>query len=180
MPRIAFFRIILRNTAVRNESQRLFTRHFREADLHSTLFVPEKMSPYLQRVEAKTTWMQHLPAKAKLYRHYFLFYPFAVESARLDDYDIIISSCCGYAKGVKRGKNAVHVCYCHNPMRWVWRFQEYMAKEKFHAPTKLILRMMVEGLKQWEMKAAQRPDYFVANSHIVARRLKSAFGSTQR
>ena len=35
---------------------------------------------------------------------------------------------------------------------------------------------MVEGLKRWEMKAAQRPDYFIANSHIVARRLKSAFG----
>src|SRR5580704_13279899 len=147
-----------------------------EADLHTTLSVPEKMSPYLQKVGTKTTWMQYLPAKSKLYRHYFLFYPFAVESAKLDDYDLVISSCCGYSKGVKRGKNAVHVCYCHNPMRWVWRFPEYMAREKFNAPTKFLLRSMVQGLKQWEMKAAQRPDYFIANSHIVARRLKAAFG----
>ncbi len=147
-----------------------------EADLHTTLSVPEKMSPYLSKVETKTTWMQLLPAKSKLYRHYFLFYPFAVESAKLDDYDLVISSCCGYSKGVKRGKNGVHVCYCHNPMRWVWRFPEYMAREKFNAPTKFILRSMVQGLKQWEMKAAQRPDYFIANSHIVARRLKAAFG----
>lgn len=146
------------------------------AELHTTLSVPEKMSPYLRELQTTTTWMQHLPAKSKLYRHYFLFYPFAVESARLENYDLVVSSCCGYAKGVKRGANAVHVCYCHNPMRWVWRFPEYMAREKFNAPTKFALQKMVQGLKQWEMKAAQRPDYFIANSHIVARRLKTAFG----
>jgi glycosyltransferase involved in cell wall biosynthesis len=176
MPKIALFQDYLAQYGGAERVTEALHQALPQADLHTTLFVPEKMSPYFQSVEAKTTWMQHLPAKSKLYRHYFLFYPFAVESARLEGYDIVVSSCCGYAKGVKRGKNAVHVCYCHNPMRWVWRFKEYMAKEKFDAPTKLILRMMVEGLKRWEMKAAQRPDYFVANSHIVARRLKSAFG----
>ena len=50
-----------------------------------------------------------LPAKAKLYRHYFLLYPLAIESAHLKKYDLIVSSCCGYAKGVKRGENGVHV-----------------------------------------------------------------------
>jgi glycosyltransferase involved in cell wall biosynthesis len=120
--------------------------------------------------------MQSLPAKAKLYRHYFLLYPFAVESAHLEDYDLIVSSCCGYAKGVKRGENGIHVCYCHNPMRWVWRFPEYVEREKFSRPVKAALRLMVEGLKRWEMQAATRPDYYIANSHIVARRLKNAFG----
>jgi glycosyltransferase involved in cell wall biosynthesis len=100
----------------------------------------------------------------------------AVESARLENYDLIVSSCCGYAKGVKRGPDAVHVCYCHNPMRWVWRFPEYMAREKFSSPTKVALRVMVEGLKQWERRASMRPDHYIANSHIVANRLKSAFG----
>lgn len=180
MPRIALFQDYLAQYGGAERVTEALHQALPQADLHTTLFVPEKMSPYLQKVEAKTTWMQYLPAKSKLYRHYFLFYPFAVESARLQDYDIVVSSCCGYAKGVKRGKHAVHVCYCHNPMRWVWRFQEYMAKETFDAPTKLFLRMMVQGLKQWEMKAAQRPDYFIANSHIVARRLKFAFGIDAR
>jgi glycosyltransferase involved in cell wall biosynthesis len=51
-----------------------------------------------------------------------------------------------------------------------------MAREKFSSPTKLALRIMVEGLKQWELRASMRPDYYIANSHIVARRLRSAFG----
>jgi glycosyltransferase involved in cell wall biosynthesis len=120
--------------------------------------------------------MQSLPAKSKLFRHYFLLYPIAVETMHLDAYDLIVSSCCGYAKGVKRRKDAVHVCYCHNPMRWVWRFRDYMDREKFSNVTKAALEFMVRGLKQWEIRAASRPDYYIANSHIVAERLKSAFG----
>lgn len=176
MPKIALFQDYLAQYGGAERVTESIHQALPEADLHTTLLVPEKMSPYLRGLDTKTTWMQFLPAKSKLYRHYFLFYPFAVESAHLESYDLIVSSCCGYAKGVKRGRNAIHVCYCHNPMRWVWRFQEYMAKEKFNKPTKFVLRTMVHGLKQWEMKAAQRPDYFIANSHIVARRLKSAFG----
>lgn len=175
MPRIAMFQDYLAQYGGAERVTEAIHQALPDADLHTTLSVPEKMSSYLRDLNTRTTWMQHLPAKSRFYRHYFLFYPFAVESARLEDYDLIVSSCCGYAKGVRRGPNAVHVCYCHNPMRWVWRFPEYMAREKFNAPTKFALQTMVQGLKRWEMKAAQRPDYFIANSHIVARRLKSAF-----
>ena len=176
MPRIALFQDYLAQSGGAERVTEAIHQTLPEADLCTTLSVPEKMSPYLRNLETKTTWMQHLPAKSKLYRHYFLLYPFAVGSAHLEDYDLVVSSCCGYAKGVKRGQNAIHVCYCHNPMRWVWRFKEYVSREKFNAPTKLALQMMVSGLKHWEVKAASRPDYFIANSHIVASRLKSQFG----
>lgn len=176
MPRIALFQDYLAQYGGAERVTEAIHQALPSADLHTTFFVPEKMSPYLREVSAKTTWMQYLPGKAKFYRHYFLLYPFAVESAQLDDYDLVISSCCGYAKGVRRGTNAVHVCYCHNPMRWVWRFAEYIAREKFNGAAKFTLHTMVQGLKRWEMKAARRPDYFIANSHIVAGRLKSAFG----
>ncbi len=176
MARIALFQDYLAQCGGAERVTEAIHKTFPTADLHTTLVVPEKLSQYLREMDIRTTWMQHLPAKAKLYRHYFLFYPFAVESARIQEYDLVISSCCGYAKGLLRGPNAVHVCYCHNPMRWVWRFPEYVAREKFNAPTKYFLRMMVQGLKTWETRAALRPDYFIANSHIVAHRLKSAFG----
>jgi len=176
MPKIALFQDYLAQHGGAERVTEAIHQALPDADLCTTLVVPDKMSPYLGQLDAKTTWMQMLPAKAKLYRHYFLFYPMAVESARMESYDLVISSCCGYAKGVKRGPDAVHVCYCHNPMRWVWRFPEYMAREKFSSPTKLALRVMVEGLKQWELRASMRPDYYIANSHIVADRLKSAFG----
>ena len=176
MPKIALFQDYLAQNGGAERVTEAIHQTLPEADLFTTLAVPERISPYLQGLRPKTTWMQTLPAKSKLFRHYFLFYPFAVESTRLDGYDLVVSSCCGYAKGVKRGGNAIHVCYCHNPMRWVWRFPEYMARERFNKPTKAVLKLMVRGLKYWETRAATRPDYFIANSHIVAKRLKAAFG----
>ncbi|MFZ1938204.1 MAG: glycosyltransferase [Terracidiphilus sp.] len=176
MPRIALFQDYLAQNGGAERVTEAIHQTLPEADLHTTMTVPERLSPYLRELDATTTWMQMLPAKGKLYRHYFLLYPFAVESARLESYDLIVSSCCGYAKGVKRGEDSVHVCYCHNPMRWVWRFPEYVKRENFSQPVKAGLRIMVEALKHWEMRAARRPDYFVANSHIVAKRLKDAFG----
>jgi glycosyltransferase involved in cell wall biosynthesis len=176
MPRIALFQDYLAQNGGAERVTEAMHQALPEAELHTTMAVPERISPYLRGLQPATTWMQSLPAKAKLYRHYFLLYPLAVESAHLEGYDLILSSCCGYAKGVRRGKESVHVCYCHNPMRWVWRFPEYVKRERFSWPVKAALRMMVEGLKQWEMKAARRPDHYIANSHIVARRLKDAFG----
>ena len=177
MPKIALFQDYLAQYGGAERVTEAIHQALPEADLHTTLSVPDKMSPYLRKLDTKTTWMQWLPAKSKLYRHYFLFYPFGSGISRSG----IVRPRREQLLRVRQrredaGKNAIHVCYCHNPMRWVWRFQEYMAREKFNAPTKAILQAMVRGLKWWEMKAAQRPDYFIANSHIVARRLKSAFG----
>jgi glycosyltransferase involved in cell wall biosynthesis len=175
MHRIALFQDYLAQNGGAERVTEAIHQALPEADLYTTLAVPERISPYLRWLGARTTWMQALPAKSKLFRHYFLLYPFAVESTHVEDYDLIVSSCCGYAKGVKRGPNAVHVCYCHNPMRWVWRFSDYVEREKFSKPMKLALQLMVQGLKKWEMRAATRPDYYIANSHIVADRLKAAF-----
>src|SRR5271165_6884972 len=102
-----------------------------QADLLSTLTVEELLSPYLRRVAPRNTWMQFLPNKKKLFRAYFMLYPAAIEMVNLEAYDLIVSSCFGYAKGVRRKPGAVHVCYCHNPMRWVWRYSDYMERENF-------------------------------------------------
>lgn len=176
MPRIALFQDYLAQYGGAERVTEAIHQTLPEAELHTTMVVPERMSEYLRGLDIETTWMQALPAKSKLYRHYFLFYPLAIESVNLKGYDLIVSSCCGYAKGVRRGKHGVHVCYCHNPMRWVWRFPQYMQRETFNRPLKTALRLMVEALRHWEMQAARRPDYYIANSHIVARRLKAAFG----
>ncbi len=176
MPKVAIFQDYLAQMGGAEQVTESIHRALPGADLYTTLSVPEKLSPYLRDVRPTTTWMQALPAKGRLYRHYFLLYPFAVESVSLNDYDLIVSSCCGYAKGVKRGSNTVHVCYCHTPMRFVRNFQAYVARERFGRITRLALKPSVAGLRRWEQRAARRPDYYIANSRTVADRLQSAFG----
>ena len=149
-----------------------------EADLHTTLSISERLSPYLQTAKARTTWMQWLPFKASLFRHYFALYPLAVEMVNLTNYDLIVTSCFGFAKGVRRSKTALHVCYCHTPMRWVWRASDYFAQEKLNPLQRIVLWLTLKPLRWWELRAAGRPDLYIANSQVVAKRLADAFGVT--
>ena len=146
------------------------------ASLHSTIAVPEVLSRGLQQTNIKTTWMQYLPGLRRHFRHYFLFYPFAVESIDLSAYDLIISCCFGYAKGVRKRKDALHVCYCHTPMRWVWRYEDYSERAGFGRLSRRLLPLLLAVLRRWDLRASRRPDYFIANSQAVAKRIKTFYG----
>jgi glycosyltransferase involved in cell wall biosynthesis len=146
------------------------------ASLHSTISVPEILSRGLQQTNIKTSWMQYLPGLRRHFRHYFLFYPLAVESVDLSSYNLIVSSCFGYAKGVRKRKDAIHVCYCHTPMRWVWRYENYSERAGFGPLSRRLLPLLLSALKRWDLRAARRPDYFIANSEAVAKRIKTSYG----
>jgi glycosyltransferase involved in cell wall biosynthesis len=124
----------------------------------------------------KSSWLQKLPINKKNHRYFFLFYPFAVESLDLTEFDIIISSSSSYAKGVKKRKDAIHICYCHTPMRWVWSYENYAEREDFGKFSRFVLPIVLSALKRWDLRAAKKPDYFVANSKTIAKRIKECYG----
>ncbi|MGC4083745.1 MAG: glycosyltransferase [Vicinamibacterales bacterium] len=143
-----------------------------DASLHTTLTVPEKLSPALRASRVHTTWMQHLPARHRLYRHYFLLYPLAIETTNMRTYDLIVSSCWGYSKGVRKRRDAIHVCYCHTPMRWVWRYHDYVADERLPSVVRRVLPRLIAPLRTWDLQASRRPDFFIANSEVVRARIR--------
>jgi glycosyltransferase involved in cell wall biosynthesis len=154
----------------------VLTRTLPGAALHTTLAAPWRLSPGLRELDIHATWMRHLPAPDRLYRHYFLLYPLAIESADLGAYDLVLSSCFGYAKGIRKRPDAIHVCYCHTPMRWVWRYADYVAHEDWGALRQHVLPWLIEPLRRWDLRASKRPDYFIANSTTVAERIRQIYG----
>ena len=145
------------------------------AALHTTLAAQWKLVPQLRDMNIRTTWMQRLPRPDRFYRHYFLLYPFAVEAVDLSKYDLIVSNCWGYAKGVRKRPDALHVCYCETPMRWAWRYDDYVARERMGPVKRAVLPWLIKPLRRWDLRAAKRPDYFIANSSGVARRIEEFY-----
>ncbi|HEY1579041.1 MAG TPA: glycosyltransferase [Terracidiphilus sp.] len=143
-----------------------------QADVLSTVTVPRKLSAYIRSRQVKTTWMQHLPAIDRLYRHYFLLYPLAVRSLDFSPYDVVISSCVGFAKGAIRDQGALHICYCHTPTRWIWRFNDYAERESFSFFKHFLLRSLITVVRKVDIYTASQPDYYIANSQNVADRIK--------
>ena len=102
----------------------------------------------------------------------------AVRALDLSPYDLVISSSSGYAKGVRAHRDAIHVCYCHNPMRWAWSSQSYSSRGSMGSVARLLLPYAAQALREWDRGASRQPDHFVANSKTVAARIEQAYGRT--
>lgn len=146
------------------------------AALVSTVALQEKLPPSLRGIPIQTSWLQRMPGMKKHYRLYFLLYPFAVQSLDLSRFDLVLSSSSGYAKGIRTHGSSLHVCYCHTPMRWVWNFNDYSARERMGTARRMLLQAVIEMLRIWDEDAARQPDHFIANSRAVARRIAKVYG----
>lgn len=149
---------------------------FPSVPVYATVALPHRLPSELRNADIRTSPMQNLPAIEHRFRQYFLLYPFAVEQFDLSNYDLILSSSSGYAKGVRCRRNAVHVCYSHTPMRWVWRYNDYVERENFGKLTRSALPLCMWGLRRWDLRAAKRPTYYIAKSNLVAERIKKVYG----
>lgn len=145
-----------------------------DAPLYTSLFAPEIRERHFGHVAVRTSFLQRVPSAARNFRALLPFYPAAFASLDLREYDLVISSTTSFAKGVRVGPRALHVCYINTPTRFLWFPAEYAAEV-----TPLLLRpaaaLVLPGLRIWDRAAAQRPHLMVANSQHVAQRVRDVY-----
>lgn len=148
---------------------------FPEAPLYTSIYDRDKMPEEFGRMEVKASFMQDLPWIFKKPRHYFWLYPRAFESFDLSGFDLIISSSSAFAKGIRRPNGAKHICYCHTPMRFVWRYQTYIQEEGINPLYKMALPIFLARLKNWDLSTNRDVDHFIVNSKVVAGRVREYY-----
>lgn len=146
------------------------------APVYTSIYDPEVMPDTYRTWDIRTSFMQHLPGWKKHFRRYFLLYPTAFESFDLSGYDLILSSSSAFAKGVIPRPGALHICYCHTPMRFAWRMHDYIEREAINGMQGSILPFLLTYVRLWDVTTVARVDAFVANSQEVAGRIKRYYG----
>ncbi len=152
-----------------------------DATLHTLLHVRGTVSPALERMREKRSFVQWLPSSARHYRQYLTTFPTAIEQFDLDPYDLVVSTSHCAAKSVVVPGRATHVCYCHSPMRYAWdQFNAYFGPEVVGPTKSKWLRPALARMARWDRDTAGRVDRYVANSHYVAGRIRRYYnrGST--
>ena len=146
------------------------------APVYTSIYDHAAMPAQYQTWQIHTSWMQYLPGWRRFFRHYFMLYPLAFNSFDLSAYDLVISSSSAYAKGVQVRHGAVHICYCHTPMRFVWQTDAYVARERIQGLTQRVMRFLLQFLRQWDIQNSRGVTHFIANSQVVAARIKTYYG----
>ena len=143
---------------------------FPQADIYTHVYNPQAVSPLINSRHVFTSRINHLPFAKKLYQLYMPLMPNALMDFNLQDYDLVISSESGPAKGVVPNPNAYHICYCHSPMRYLWD----MYHEYFRGTNPLVrffMKRLIPSLRVWDITSANLVDCFIANSNYVAKRI---------
>ena len=143
---------------------------FPQADLFSLVADPEAMPESLRGRSLKTSFLQKFPGSRRWHRHFLLLYPLALEQFDLSDYDLVLSSESGPAKGVLTRAETFHVCYCHSPMRYSGIFIIATGTERRSAAGRGHSSRLPATICGCRIAAsADRVDYFVANSETLLR-----------
>ncbi len=149
---------------------------FPNADLFFLVADSEKFPDSLQNRSIKTSFLQSLPGSRRWHRQLLPLYPLALEQFDLREYDLVLSSESGPAKGVLTNAHTCHVCYCHSPMRYLWDFYHgYRNGRGMGAVARPVFSLACHYLRLWDAASAQRVDYFVANSRNVAARIRKHY-----
>ena len=150
----------------------VFCELFPEADLYTLIHISGSCSPTIEKMNIHTSFIQGLPLSSTKYRNYLPLFPFAIESFDLKNYDLVISSSHCVAKGIIPPPDALHICYIHTPMRYIWdMFNEYFSKERVGQWTRIFISSVATFLRLWDVSSAKRVDYFIANSRHVQNRI---------
>ncbi len=147
---------------------------FPAAELFTTVYDP---APWPAQITGRTVHSSFLNRIPGASRHYPKLLPLMTRAFRsfdLSRFDLVLSSNHACAKNVRAPAHALHVCYCHTPMRYAWD-EEFLEGEMGRG-ARLLLRPLLARLRREDLAGASGPDVFVANSAHVAERIERHYG----
>ena len=139
--------------------------------LYSSIYAPDRMPDAYRNWDIRTLWLDRLPAIHQRHQPFLPLYPLAWGGLDLSEYDVILSNKSGFCHGFRAGNDAIHICYCLAPTRYVWQLDAYIAREGLGRVARAGLRPLVAMLKRWDYAAAQRVTHFIAISTEIRERI---------
>jgi len=149
---------------------------FPAAPIFTSILDRSTLWPPLRSADIRVSWMQRLPGIQRHFKRYLPFYPLVFDRLDLSGYDLVLSSSSAFAKAARSPRGGVHACYCHTPARFVWNYDHYVEREGFGPVVRKTLPWVIRALRRWDLKTADRPTAYVANSTAVADRIRRIYG----
>src|SRR5260370_805706 len=148
-------------------------RLYPNAELFTLFYQPEKVSPLIR---SRRVTASFLNSGRRFYRSLLPLMPMALENFDLREYDLVISSESGPAKGVLTQADTLHICYCHTPMRYLCDlYPEYVHDLVRSKLRRMLMAPFANYLRLWDYSTAARVDDFVANGENTRRRIWKAY-----
>ncbi|MEX2046325.1 MAG: glycosyltransferase [Chloroflexota bacterium] len=128
--------------------------------------------------DLRASYLQRFPIGGSVHRLLLPLYPSAARRLRVDDgTDVVLVSTSAFIKGLRLPERTVEVAYCHSPTRYLWDWSDEYLREEVPAPLRGMVGQLLAGLRDTDRTFARRVDRWIANSHVVAARIRRYYES---
>ena len=145
------------------------------AELFVSVYDPQPWPRGIKDRTVHPSFLNRVPGASTHYSRLLPLMDAAFRSFDLSGFDLIVSSNHASAKNVRTPAGAIHVCYCHTPMRYLWD-PSFLAGERLGRVGRLGFSAALPMLRRADLRGARQPHLFVANSTVVAERIAEYYG----
>lgn len=153
-----------------------FSQIFPDAPIYTLIYDKKLANRILPGKTIRGSFLQKIPFSKSFHRLFPLLMPTAIEDFDLNYYDLVLSDSASFAKGVITSPSTKHICYCHTPTRYVWDdCHKYVREFSYPLSLRQLIPFGLNYVRIWDRLASLRVDEYIANSKLVADRLKKYY-----
>ncbi len=149
-----------------------------DAPIYTAVYNPRTAS-WAKVFKVKSSFLQHLPFAKSKHELYPMLTPSAFESFDFSSFDVVLSVTSAEAKGIITKPGTLHICYCLTPTRYLWSgYSEYFEEPgmgRFNPLARMLMKVFTPPLRNWDLKAAKRPNFYIAISENVRKRIRKYY-----
>ncbi|GAB4036934.1 glycosyltransferase [Spirosoma jeollabukense] len=153
-----------------------FHKAFPEAPIYTQCYQPGLTFSEFKNCDIRTTWLQRVAKTDNTMKR--LFFPlgiWAMKSHDLTAFDVVLISSTHSGKYIKLSSSALVINYCHTPFRLVWDPTSYAQYVRSTKLKRFLFDSAINIMRSVDFKAAQRPDYYIANTKETAQRIATFY-----
>lgn len=153
-----------------------FHQLYPDAPIYCLLYDKNFVKKYLPNAKIIGSSLNKWPSTITKRHQLFLNnFPIEVEQFDFSNFDIVLSSCNSFIKGIITKPDTIHISYNHSPTRYFWDQTHEWIDQKRLGLFRRIIEWRFNSLRKWDVLAADRVDLFVANSKYVAKRIEKYY-----
>jgi glycosyltransferase involved in cell wall biosynthesis len=148
---------------------------FPQAPIYTLLARRDQLDAVLAGRRIETSWLQRLAWIPDLQRKALPVLTAAARSLDATRHDVVICSDAATIKDIRIRPDALKICYCYSPMRYVWDlYDDYYARAGMMG--RLGLRLFADRARRNDRKSADSVTAFISISRLVADRIRRTYG----
>jgi glycosyltransferase involved in cell wall biosynthesis len=150
---------------------------FPDAPIYTSVYLPENTCPEFKGRKIITMPLASRVKDERTFKRLFPWWYLNFSYLDLRGFDIIISSSSYLAKYIRPPAGVPHICYLHNPFRFLWKPSEYSRQSSPYGLTRMAaIRILLPLARRVDIVKTRRIDHVIANSQNMANQIRQIYG----